>query len=101
MVSNRSLAALSPRSRRALAVLSAERLPALPGVGTCLDEGIDVTSDNAYYWWAPKGTPPEVIKTLSQALLSAWEKEEVRETLNEWSIAPDLTQGESLLQRLQ
>ena len=86
---------------RALAVLSAERLPALPGVGTCLDEGIDVTSDNAYYWWAPKGTPPEVIKTLSQALLSAWEKEEVRETLNEWSIAPDLTQGESLLQRLQ
>ena len=86
---------------RALAVLSADRLPALPEVGTCLDEGIEVTSDNAYYWWAPKGTPPAAIETLSQALLAAWEKEEVRETLNEWSISPDVTQGEALLERVQ
>jgi len=86
---------------RALAILSADRLPALPEVGTCLDEGIEVTSDNAYYWWAPKGTPPAAIETLSQALLAAWEKEEVRETLNEWSISPDVTQGEALLERVQ
>ncbi len=86
---------------RALAVLSAERLPALPEVGTCLEEEIDVTSDNAYYWWAPKGTPTAITETLSQALLAAWEKEEVRETLDEWSIAPEITKGETLLQRLQ
>ena len=86
---------------RALAVLSAERVPALPEVGNCLEEGLDVTSDNAYYWWAPMGTPPAVIETLSQALLAAWEEEEVRETLGEWSISPEITQGETLLQRLQ
>ncbi|MDB4665252.1 tripartite tricarboxylate transporter substrate-binding protein [Verrucomicrobia bacterium] len=86
---------------RALAVLSSERIPALPQIGNCLEEGLDVTSDNAYYWWAPKGTPPAITETLSQALLAAWEQKEVRETLDEWSIAPEITKGETLLQRLQ
>lgn len=86
---------------RALAVLSADRLPILPNVGTCLEEGIEVTSDNAYYWWAPKGVPPEAIETLSGALLAAWEKEPVRKTLAQWAIAHEVTQGEDLLQRLR
>lgn len=86
---------------RALAVLSSERLKALPDVGACLDEGIEATSDNAYYWWAPKDTPPAVIETLSRALLTAMDQEEVRETLDEWSIAPGVTLGEPLLNRLE
>ncbi|MEM7698556.1 MAG: tripartite tricarboxylate transporter substrate-binding protein [Verrucomicrobiota bacterium] len=91
---------LPDQNIRALAVLSPERLPALPEVGTCREEGIEVTSDNAYYWWAPLGTPETVIDTLSGAILRAWEDEELRDTLNEWAISSEVTQGEALSQRI-
>ncbi|MFT5466608.1 MAG: tripartite-type tricarboxylate transporter receptor subunit TctC [Verrucomicrobiales bacterium] len=81
---------------RVLAVLSDKPHPALPGVSTCFDEGIEVTSSNAYYWWAPKNTPPGVIDTLASALESAMQSEKVREKLSEMSIGLEFTRGEEL-----
>ncbi len=57
---------------RAYAVALPERSPALPGVPTTREAGLpelQVTAWNALF--APKGTPPAVVKRLSGALLSA------------------------------
>ncbi len=85
---------------RVLAVLSEEPHPILPGVKTCVEDGIDVTSSNAYYWWAPKGTPQAIIDTIAGTLEKAMKHPEVRERLAEQSIAPTFTQGEVVRERL-
>jgi len=57
---------------KAYAVALAERSPALPDVPTTKEGGLpefQVTAWNAIF--APKGTPPEIVKKLSDALLKA------------------------------
>lgn len=100
-LSFRSEEGMSPdKNIRALAVLSEKPQPALPGVPTCLQEGIEATSSNAYYWFAPKGTPPEIVDAFSDAFRRAMRNDGVRKTLTEWSISTDFTEGEELRQRL-
>ena len=85
---------------RALVVLSGTRHPALPEVPTCVEDQIDVTSSNAYYWWAPKGTPATVVKVLADAIEQAMQDETVLSTLDEWSIGHEFLRDEALAQRI-
>jgi tripartite-type tricarboxylate transporter receptor subunit TctC len=52
---------------RPLAVTTAERHPALPGVPTMAEAGVTGYDGFASWWsvWAPAGTPPEIISKLA------------------------------------
>ena len=88
------------RDIRALAMLSPERHPRLPDIPTCVEQEVDATSSNAYYWWAPAGTPPAVIATLADAVGAAMQSDTVRTKLAEWSIGTEFTRGDALQKRL-
>ncbi|ABC82019.1 uncharacterized protein UPF0065 [Anaeromyxobacter dehalogenans 2CP-C] len=67
---------------KAYAVALPERSPALPDVPTTKEGGLpefQVTAWNAVF--APKGTPPAVVKRLSQALLAALDDAATRKRL--------------------
>ncbi len=68
---------LSSGKLRALAVTDSKRLPALPDIPTLMEQGVPFT----YTYWlgllAPAGTPPAVVKQLSNALNHAARDKEV------------------------
>jgi putative tricarboxylic transport membrane protein len=67
---------------KAYAVALPERSPALPGVPTTKEAGLpefQVTAWNAIF--APKGTPPDIVKKLSNALQKALADENTRKRL--------------------
>ena len=67
---------------RALAIATPERSPALPDVPTTKEAGLDgyeVSAWNAVF--APKGTPPEIVKKLNDALVKALDDENTRKRL--------------------
>lgn len=67
---------------KAYAVALAERSPALPDVPTTKEAGLpefQVTAWNAVF--APKGTPPAIVKRLSTALLAALDDQATRKRL--------------------
>ncbi|HYE39640.1 MAG TPA: tripartite tricarboxylate transporter substrate binding protein [Ramlibacter sp.] len=75
---------------RALAVLSEKRSPALPDVPTTKEAGLpefQVSAWNAIF--APKGTSPEVVKRLNDALQKALKDEGTRKRLLD--LGADLT----------
>jgi putative tricarboxylic transport membrane protein len=51
-----------------LAVLADERLAAFPEIPTAKEQGVDAVHANTYALMAPKGTPPDRIKILSEAM---------------------------------
>lgn len=53
---------------RALAVLSDTRFPVMPDVPTAKELGYDVAASQMMGVLAPKGTPPEIVDTISKAL---------------------------------
>ena len=85
---------------RVLACLAEKPHPELPGVETCVEQGVDVTSSNAYYWWAPKGTPLEVQELIAGTLEKAMQHPEVRERLAEQAIDPTFSDGEVVQNRV-
>lgn len=85
---------------RVLASLSEQPHPDLPGVKTCVEEGINVTSSNAYYWWAPKGTPEEVQDLIADTLEKAMQHPEVRDRLGEQAIEPTFSGGDAVRERV-
>ncbi len=86
----------SDRNIRAIAVLSRERHEAIPEVATSLEQDVAVTLDNANYWWAPKGTPPDVITLLADALEKAMQSETVKEELTRLRVDLKYTRGAPL-----
>lgn len=67
---------------RALAVLSAERLPALPEVPTSEQAGLaGYRFNGGLCLWAPGATPPATLARLNAALVAAARKPEVRERM--------------------
>ena len=67
---------------RGLGVTGTKRMEALPNVPTALEQGIkglEVGSWNAMF--VPAGTPPEIVKTIQQAVAQALADPKVRETL--------------------
>ena len=67
---------------KALAVFDAKRNAAIPDVPTARESGVDVVSANMQYWWAPRGTPPERIRVLAEAIEKAMATDQVQESLN-------------------
>jgi tripartite-type tricarboxylate transporter receptor subunit TctC len=69
---------------KAFAIATPERSPVLPNVPTTKEaglEGYEVSAWNAVF--APKGTPPDVVKKLSDALIKSLEDENTKKRLLE------------------
>lgn len=67
---------------KAYAIATPERSPALPNVPTTKEAGLpnyEVTAWNALF--APKGTPPEIVGKLSDALINALDDDNTRKRL--------------------
>lgn len=67
---------------KAFAIATPERSPALPNVPTTKEAGLpdyQVSAWNAAF--APKGTPPEIVKKLNDALVKALDDENTRKRL--------------------
>ncbi|WP_193334780.1 Bug family tripartite tricarboxylate transporter substrate binding protein [Devosia beringensis] len=70
---------------KALADLAELREPTVPEVPTAKEQGYDMTFCVAHWWFAPKGTPPEVIDTFAQALKAAMDDPTLRAYFEERS----------------
>jgi tripartite-type tricarboxylate transporter receptor subunit TctC len=66
---------------KAFAVSSAERLPSLPGVPTAREMGVNYEMSVWAGMFAPKGTPPEIVSRLAEALNKALDDAAVRDRL--------------------
>jgi tripartite-type tricarboxylate transporter receptor subunit TctC len=69
---------------KAYAIATPQRSPVLPNVPTTKEAGLDgyeVSAWNAVF--APKGTPPEVVKKLSDALMKSLDDENTKKRLSE------------------
>ena len=86
---------------RALVSLSRKVPKALGQTSNCLEEGIEVSSGNAYYWLAPQGTPISVRNRLRSALKETMQDTEVADRLQEWSIERNYLDGPELKERMQ
>lgn len=85
---------------RALVLMSPERHEAIPEVETSSEQGFDIFMENAYYWWAPKGTPQGIQDILSEMLAKAMQNERVLEELDRLKINSDYLQGEAMQDKL-
>jgi tripartite-type tricarboxylate transporter receptor subunit TctC len=66
---------------KALAVMDKQRTPVLPNLPTTAEQGLPV---EAYTWNAlflPKGTPPDVVKKLNDAMVQAMDSAVVKDRL--------------------
>jgi len=66
---------------RLLAMTGDKRNPAVPEVPTFKEAGVDVVVTQWYGLAAPKGTPPAIVKTLSEHLSKVLATPEVRDTI--------------------
>ncbi len=65
---------------KALAIASANRIPALPDVPTTAEAGLPGLIIDAWFaFFAPAGTPPEIVERINAALRAATELPEVRQ----------------------
>jgi tripartite-type tricarboxylate transporter receptor subunit TctC len=74
---------------RALAISSATRSPQLPDVPTFIELGYPEIQE--YTWvgfFAPKGTPPEIVQKLNDAINRALQMSDVREKLEALTLEP-------------
>jgi tripartite-type tricarboxylate transporter receptor subunit TctC len=74
---------------KAYAVTTLEPVAALPDLPTLANSGMDGFQVSAWHaLWAPEGTPPEVVETLSTALQAALENSDVVERLTDLGAEP-------------
>jgi tripartite-type tricarboxylate transporter receptor subunit TctC len=87
---------------RALASSGGHRSEATPEIATVTESGVagyDVASWNALF--APKGTPPDIIKTLNEALREILSDPEVKKRLLELGIEAKASTPEEITERLK
>lgn len=85
---------------KAIAVLDGSRTSTLPNVETAAEQGIPIYSGNAYYFWAPKGTPQAVIDQLADMLQATMADPEVIAGLEQQSVGLDFRKGKELVDYL-
>jgi len=84
-----SMTQIRANNLRAMAIAWPQRLAALPNVPTLAEEGYPELNQPAWYGLlAPKGTPPEIIKTLRDAAVVALQDPAVIEALEKQGAAP-------------
>jgi hypothetical protein len=86
---------------RALAILSKERHSKVPDVPTAIEQGINVSSTNMHFWWAPKGTPQDRVETLADVLQTAMQLPEVTKVLSDLATELVVVRGEDLVSELR
>jgi putative tricarboxylic transport membrane protein len=74
---------------RALAVMAEKRLKDYPDVPTTFEKGYEVKTSTTRGYWVLKGTPPERIKILSDALVSAMSHEGFANYLKSSGLDPE------------
>ncbi len=80
-------------SIRPLAVASKERSPSFPDVPTVAEAGIPEYEVSTWYaMWAPAGTPPDIVKRMSEELVKALNTPKIKELwASNGSGVPNLT----------
>jgi tripartite-type tricarboxylate transporter receptor subunit TctC len=66
---------------KGIAVFKQDRMPSLPNVPTIYEQGMNFEGSTWFGFFAPKGTPREIIKKLHDASVAAMETPEVQEQL--------------------
>lgn len=66
---------------KGIAVFRHDRLPSVPDVPTSFEQGVDFEGSTWFAFFAPKGTPPTIIKKLHDASVTAMETPRVQEQL--------------------
>src|SRR6266699_269935 len=90
-----ALAPIKGGKARGLAVSTARRFPALPGVPTAAEQGVDYLVTNWFGFAFPKGTPKEAVNTLREDVVRALAAPDVREELAAQGAEPSsFTPGE-------
>ena len=87
---------------RALATTTAKRIPQLPDVATTQEAGVqdyEVASWNGLY--APVGTPPEVLQTISKAITEVLSEKAIQDRHQELGLQVTPTPGEQLATRMR
>jgi tripartite-type tricarboxylate transporter receptor subunit TctC len=80
-------------SIRPLAVAAAQRSPTLPDVPTVAEAGIpDYEVSTWYAMWAPAGTPPDIVKRMSEEITKALSAPKIKELwMSNGTVTPNLT----------
>jgi tripartite-type tricarboxylate transporter receptor subunit TctC len=74
---------------RAVAAVSAERIPELPDVPTFAEQGIPgIVIDSWFGFLAPAGTPPDRVAALNAAFNKALDDPDLRQRLREAAVVP-------------
>ena len=89
------------RNVRALVVLSEKRHQAIPNTPTAVEQGIAVTMENAFYWWAPKGTPQDRQDYLANMLKTALDTDIAKQELERLRYDYVFQEREPLYARIQ
>lgn len=85
---------------KAIAVLDAERSRFYPDIPTATEQGIPISSGNAYYWLAPKGAPQAVVDKLASVFEATMKDPEVQVELERQSIGIAFKKGTNLIEYL-
>jgi tripartite-type tricarboxylate transporter receptor subunit TctC len=80
-ISGSAVAPLQNDLVKGIAVFTHDRMPSLPKLPTTYEQGMNIEGSTWFGFFAPKGTPPEIIKKLHDASVSAMETPEVQEQL--------------------
>jgi tripartite-type tricarboxylate transporter receptor subunit TctC len=79
---------------RGLALLDVKPNASLSDVPTAIEQGYDVTELNSFYWWFPKGTPPDRADYMAGVLEKAMQTDFVQTKLAELNMDPIFVRGE-------
>ncbi|HYG46279.1 MAG TPA: tripartite tricarboxylate transporter substrate binding protein [Bordetella sp.] len=83
-------------------ITSKTRLPTLPNVPTLAEQGYPAFDLTAWFSFvAPKGTPPDVLATLQQALATTLQDAQVRDKMLNMGIEPRSGTAQELMQQIR
>lgn len=91
-----AMGSITGNSVAAVAVTLPERSPLLPNVPTFKEQGFEVVLVGWNAFYAPRGTPPDIIATLNRASLEALKVPEVAKRLETVACVPMPTSPEQL-----
>ncbi|MEE2989195.1 MAG: tripartite tricarboxylate transporter substrate binding protein [Planctomycetota bacterium] len=86
---------------RALAVSSAERLPAVPEIMTTVEQGYDFVHANMHFWWFPRGTDQAKVDYMAGVIQKAMATEQVQKALAKRLCEPLVKTGEEMKSQLR